>query len=83
MILVILCIILRSQLFDVGQEDNLYVSAVSINVSNVGVRNFDKLCTAATCNGTQYTCKLTKTYDRCGRSLAGMILFRSLAIKLT
>jgi hypothetical protein len=79
MILVLLCIILRLQFFDMGQEDNLYKSAVSINVSNVGVRNFVKLFTAA----THYTCKLTETYDTCGRSLAGRILFRSLPIKLT
>ena len=52
MILVLLYIILRFQLVDVGQEDNIYKSAVSINVSNVGVGNFVKLFTAATCYDT-------------------------------
>jgi hypothetical protein len=80
MTVVLLCIILRLQLFDVVQEDNLYKSAVSINVSNVGVRNLVKLLTGATCNGTQYVCKLTETYVRCGRSLDGRILFTLLPI---
>ena len=73
MTLVLLCVILRLQLFDVGQEDNLYKSAVSINVSNDGIRNLVKQFIAAVLNDTQYTCKLTETCDRCGRSLDGRI----------
>jgi len=83
MTLFLLCIILRLQLFVVGQKENLYKSALSINVSNVGVRNFVILFTAATWDNAQYTCKLTETYDGCGRLLDGRILFRSLPIKLT
>jgi hypothetical protein len=60
MTLVLLCITLRLQVFGVGQEDNLYKSAVSINVSNVGVRNLVKPFTAAACNVSQYVCKLTE-----------------------
>ena len=56
MTLVLVCIILRCQFFDVGQMENQYKSALSNNVSNVGVRNFVKLFTAATCDDAQYTC---------------------------
>ena len=58
-----------------GQKENLYKSAVSINVSNVSARNFVNLFTVATCDVAEYTCKLTETFDGCGRSLDGRILF--------
>ena len=61
MTLVLLCIALRWQLYYVDEKGNLYKSAPSVNVSNLGVRNFVKLLTTATCDDAQYTCKLTET----------------------